>query len=200
MNYLTDAEIAIYCSASGITSKDIRDASATIDSYAQRSYGVLTYTEQVSLTKRRGFAKGKLRHYPRVTIEEVTARVLKPTGVTLVSYDPSSIYFDDEEFEYFTFVPQEPAITPAFAMTAPYELWHSPHPTSIIVKYTSGYEVIPEELKIATGMVADAIATNGGITTWKSKTNFDMTVVLSDKDDPIMSAGIRKILDRLRLK
>lgn len=200
MNYLTDAEIATYCSASGITSKDIKDASATIDSYAQRSYGVLTYTEQVSLTKRRGFAKGKLRHYPRITIEEVTARVLKPTGVTLVSYDPSSIYFDDEEFEYFTFVPQEPSITPAFAMTAPYELWHSPHPTSIIVKYTSGYEVIPEELKIATGMVADAIATNGGITTWKSKTNFDMTVVLSDKDDPIMSAGIRKILDGLRLK
>lgn len=200
MNYLTDAEIATYCSTSGITSKDIRDASATIDSYAQRSYGVLTYTEQVSLTKRRGFAKGKLRHYPRVTIEEVTARVLKPTGITLVSYDPSSIYFDDEEFEYFTFVPQEPSITPAFAMTAPYELWHSPHPTSIIVKYTSGYEVIPEELKIATGMVADAIAINGGITIWKSKTNFDMTVVLSDKDDPIMSAGIRKILNGLRLK
>lgn len=200
MNYITTDEVSTYCTSSGITEKDIRDASATVDSYAQRSYGVLEFTEQVSLKKSRGYLKGKLRHYPRVTIEEVTARVLSPTGVRLNSYDTSSIYFDDPEFEYFTFLPQQSGVTPAFAMTAPFELWHSPVPTQLIVKYTSGYETIPEELKIATGMVIDAIATNGGITTWKSKTNFDMTVVLSDKDDPVMSAGIRKILDGLRLK
>lgn len=200
MNYLTDDEIATYCSTSGLTTKDVRDASATIDSYAGRSYGLVTYTEQVSLSGRKGFPKGKLRHFPRVTIEEVTARVLKPTGVTIVSFDPSSLYFDDPEFEYFSFVPQESAMSPAFMMTAPYQLWHTPKVTNIIVKYTSGYEEIPEALKIATGMVADAIATNGGITTWKSKTNFDISVVLSDKDDPIMSQGICKILDTLRLK
>lgn len=200
MNYLTIDEISTYCSSPGLTEKDIGDASATIDSYAGRSYGVLEYQEQVTLRKTRGFLKGKLRHFPRVSVEEVTARTMAPTGVSLVSYSPMSIYFDDPEFDYFVFMPEQSGVTPAFAMTAPFELWHSPLPSQIIVRYTSGYEVIPEELKIATGMVMDAIATNGGITTWKSKTNFDTTVVLSDKDDPVLSAGIRKILNGLRLK
>lgn len=200
MNYLTVDEIPTYCSSSDFTEKDIADASVIIDSYAGRSYGVLEYNEQVSLKRTGGYLKGKLRHYPRVTVESVTARVMSPMGVRLDSYDPASIYFDDPEFEYFVFIPERSDITPAFAMTAPWELWHSPLPTQLIVKYTSGYETIPEALKRACGMVMDAIAINGGTTTWKSKTNFDTTVVLSEKDDPVLSAGIRSILSTLRLK
>lgn len=200
--YLLETEITKYCASPGLTLDDVNVASATIDSYVGRSFGIVTHTEQAKLTKKNSpygkVFKGKLRHFPRVTITSITAKV--PSyfgGLETAVYDPTNLWFDDDQFEYFTFLP--PAMGNMGIATVSPALFAKPIPVALDITYTSGYTIIPDEIKIACGQVMDAIKINGGTTTWKSRTDFDMSIILSDNEDPILSNTTIKLLELVRL-
>jgi len=200
--YLTETEITEYCSSPGLTMTEVNEASVIIDSYVGRSFGVVTHTESSKLSKKNSeygkVHKGKLRHFPRVDILAVSAKV--PSyfgGLQNVTYETTSLWFDDEEFDYYTFM--APVAGGMGISTANSALFALPLPNTLTVQYTSGYTEIPEEIKIACGQVMDAIKANGGTTTWKSRTDFDMTIVLNDKEDPIMSGGVLRLINLVKL-
>lgn len=200
--YLTEDEITMYCKSPGLTMSDVEEATAIIDSYVGRSFSSTAHTEQATLSRKNSaygkVLKGRLRHFPRIQVTSVISMV--PSyfgGLQQITYDPSSLWFDDAEFEYFMFVP--PSMGNIGITTVNPGLFATLPPSILTVEYTSGYAVIPEEIKIACGQVMDAIKVNGGTTTWKSRTDFDMTIVLNDKEDPIMSNGIIKLLNLVRL-
>jgi hypothetical protein len=200
--YLTADEITAYTVTPGLTMTDVATASATIDSYVGRSFGSMQHIEQARLTKKNGaygkVAKGKLRHFPRISVTALSAKVPSPFGgLVETTYDPGCLWFDDEEFEYFTFVP--PAFGNLGITTVNPALFASPTPTALTVTYTSGYTVIPEEIKIACGQVMDNIAINGGTVPWVSRDDYDMKIVLSDKEDSVMTNGIIKLIGLVRL-
>jgi len=199
--YLTIDEVTTYCNSPGLTADDINEASVIIDSYIGRSFGSTEHTESVKLSKKNtGYGKalkGKLRHFPRIEVTEVSAMV--PSyfgGLQQTTYDPTCLWFDDDEFEYFMFMSQT---TGGMGLTTVNPaIFSSPAPSVVTVKYTTGFSVIPEAIKRACGQIMDAIKANGGTTVWKSRQDFDMTILLSDKEDSIVSNGIIKLLNSVR--
>jgi hypothetical protein len=200
--YLTEAEISKYTRSPGLTINEVEQASAIINSYIGRSFGPTEHTEQPKLSKKNsGYGKvhkGKLRHSPRVNILEVTAMV--PSyfgGLQKVDYGIDSLWFDDDEFDYFTFMHSATMNTHTSIVNQ--SIFATPMPSVITVKYTSGYTEIPEEIKRACGMVMDAVKSNGGTVAWKSRSDFDMTVVLRDSEDPIMTNTVIRLLNSVKL-
>jgi hypothetical protein len=200
--YLTEDEIVKYTKSPGLTMGDVEQASTIIDSYIGRSLGVIAHTESVKLTKKNsqyGKAyKGKLRHLPRVEVTEVSAMV--PSyfgGLVKAEYDKGSLWFDDEDFEYFTFMQTS---TSAQSSIVPQNIFGTPTPSTITVKYSSGYTVIPDEIKRACGMVMDAVKSNGGTVAWKSRTDFDMSCVLRDNEDPILTNTVIRLLRSVNIQ
>ena len=193
MAYLTLEEIPLYCTTvPGITMDLIETASLLIDAHKGQSFTPKTYTEPSKLSKKRGdygyVYKGKLKHLPRASIVSVVSYVPSQFGgETMVSYDPMSLRFDEDDSLYFQFVPQNSPNNP-FA-TLP--------PSQLIVNYTAGYEVIPVDLKRVTGLLAENLKKNGGTFSWKSRDDFDMKITLTDSS--IFPMELKKIIDMVKL-
>jgi hypothetical protein len=191
MAYLTSDEIVTYTSIPGITMADVTIASGLIDAYKGRSFISKSYTETVKLKKKNRQYKGKLEHYPRISIDSIVAEVCSPFGGTVEqTYDSTCLSFDDDEFEYFTFVPQVSA----------QNIFPQIPPEYIKVTYKAGYEVIPEPLKIACGLICDNVKQNGGYRSFKSRQDFDMQVAFSEKEDPVMSSTVLRLINMVKLR
>lgn len=54
-------------------------------------------------------------------------------------------------------------------------------PKAVSVTYTSGYAVIPEAVKRATGILACNIKQMGGVMRWKSRDDYDIKVTLGNE-------------------
>jgi len=195
MAYISDNEIPLYTSMPGITIKDIEDATALIDAHKGRSFIEKTFVEQSKLSKKNSVYghvfKGKLKHLPRVTIEEVKAYTSSPFGgETEVFYDISCLRFDSDDEPYFNFIPQQ---------INAHNIFPSAPPLVITVTYTAGYAKnnIPVDLKKATGFLADNLKRTGGTLKWKSRSDFDMNITLAD--DGIFTTEIRKLIELVRL-
>lgn len=171
MSYLTSDEIPIYCGLStGVTMDQVEAASVLIDSYKGRSYGNTLHTEKVQLTRKHGSGctRGKLRHFPRISVGSVTAKMCSPFGTDSIDCGVDCLEFDDDESLYFTF-------------EMPRSLMFREIPKAVKVTYTSGYAVIPEAIKRATGILACNIKQMGGVMRWKSRDDYDIKVTLGNE-------------------
>lgn len=195
MAYLTADELTTYCSMPGVTLQDVLQASTLIDSYRGQSFLQKTYTEQVILKKKRqGYlmaSRGKLEHYPRTSIVSVTAEEpIYYDGTREVTYDISSLRFDADDSPYFEF--RDTSV----GTCLPYPKFQ---PLVLAVKYTAGYAVVPEVLKVITGLLCDNAKMNGGFRMYKSRQDYDMTVAFSDKEDAVLTNNICRMIDSIPL-
>ena len=195
MAYLTEEELTKYCNLPGITLQDVTQASVLIDSYKGRSFLEKTYVEHPKLTKKRNghlmAFRGKLEHYPRTSIVSVTAEELVYcNGTREVSYDISSLRFDADDEPYFEFRDTN------IGNSLPYPKFQ---PLVLTVKYTAGYAIIPESLKVICGLLCDNAKMNGGFRMYKSKQDYDMTVAFSDKEDAVLTNNICRMIDSIPL-
>lgn len=194
MAYLTETELTTYCSLPGITLQDAINASQLIDSIKGKSFLEKTYTEQVKLTRKRQGCfmvhRGKLLHYPRISIVSVTGKTPGYFGATTESYDTTSLTFDADDEPYFEFYDSTAGVHSIFPRVPP---------AVITVKYTAGYSTIPESLKVICGLLCDNIKANGGYRSYKSRTDYDMTISFGSGDDAVMSSSIVKMIDAITL-
>jgi hypothetical protein len=193
LGYLTQDEILGYCTFPGVTLDTVASASVLIDAYEGSTFLSKEYTEPAKLLKKRtpygDVYKGKLKHLPRVEVTSVTSYTPGPFGgEQLVTYDVGRLRFDEDIMPYFTFTMQAFSIHSIFLTPPPYQL---------IVSYKAGYAVIPEELKRATGMLADNLKRNGGLFKWTSRDDFDVKITLAD--DGIFTREIKQIIDLVKL-
>jgi len=183
MTYLTEAEIPLYCGlAADVSMTQVEAASALIEAYKGMTLGVREHTERVNLRHKRRDTetRGKLLHFPRIEIETVVARTRTPFGVTQTTFDAGCLEFDSPASVYFSF------FMPASAM-------FRERPASLIVTYKSGYEVIPEAVKRACGILACNIKQMGGVLRWKSRDDYDIKVTLGN--DGVMTEEVKQMLD-----
>ena len=182
MSYLTSDEIATYCGLStGVTMDHVEAASALIDAYKGCSFAPTKHTEHVTLNYKRssGDTRGKLKHFPRIEVGTVTAKTRSPFGSETIAIDSDSLEFDDDESLYFTF-------------TMPRSMMFREVPKAVSVTYTSGYAVIPEAVKRATGILACNIKQMGGVMRWKSRDDYDIKVTLGN--DGVFTEEVKAIL------
>lgn len=188
MTYLTDEEIGAYCSlVAGVEREQVEAASVLIDAYKGCSFGPQEHEERVDLVYRRALeeVRGRLKHFPRIAVEKVTARCRSPFGMEQVAYDVSCLEFDGEESEYFSFY-------------MPRNMLFRSVPKAITVKYSSGYAEVPEAVKRACGILACNIKQMGGVLRWKSRDDYDIKVTLGNEG--VMTAEVKGILDGVMVK
>jgi hypothetical protein len=193
MAYLTELEIPLYTTFPGVSMATVESASILIDAYEGSTFNSKEYTEPAKLSKKRtpygDVFKGKLKHLPRVEILEVTSYILSPFGGEfLQTYDPTQLRFDEDIMPYFTFILQQGDT---------HSIFPSPPPYQLIVKYSAGYAEVPEELKRATGLLADNLKRNGGTYKFTSRDDFDCKITLSD--DGIFTREIKQVIDLVKL-
>lgn len=188
MIYLTEEEIEAYCGlAAGVTMEHVEAASVLIDAYKGISFGPTEHTERVDLTYRRRTEenRGKLVHYPRISIESVKGKAFGIFGTSELDFGIDSLEFDGEDSPYFSFY-------------VPRRMMFTSVPKYITVKYTSGYEVIPEDIKRVCGIIACNIKQMGGILRWKSRDDYDIKVTLGN--DGVMSEEVKRIIDGVQVR
>ncbi|SFB09926.1 hypothetical protein [Selenomonas ruminantium] len=188
MTYLTEEEISRFCGlVTGVTMEHIEAASALIDAYKGCSFAPTEHEERVDLSYRRTTeeTRGRLKHFPRIAIEKITARSRTPFGVDTTNYEADCLEFDSEESPYFSFY------MPRWAL-------FREMPRALTVKYTSGYAEVPEEIKRACGILACNIKQMGGVLRWKSRDDYDIKVTLGNEG--VMTEEIKGILDGVRVQ
>ena len=193
MAYLAEEEIPLYTTFPGVSLANVEAASILIDAYEGSTFLSKEYTEPSRLSKKRtpygDVFKGKLKHLPRVEVISVTSYIPSVFGgEQLVTYDPSQLRFDEDAMPYFTFVQGN---------TGSHSMIPAPPPYQLIVKYSAGYEDAPEELKRATGLLADNLKRNGGTYKFTSRDDFDCKLTLAK--DGIFTSEIKQIIDLVKL-
>jgi hypothetical protein len=199
MAYLKEEEITSYTNLPGITMADVIRASELVDSYKGQTFLAKEYKNEVQKLKkkRQGYYetyRGQLNHLPRITITSITSDVPTPFGgFTKQTYNPSLIEFDADDEEYFSFMPQT---------DNQHNIFPSAPPSVIKVTYTAGYtsDNIPEALKVACGLICDNAKQNGGYRGFKSRTDFDLTIAFSEKEDPVLSSNVIRLINSVVLK
>lgn len=188
MTYLTEDEIEKYCGlAAGVTMEHVEAASVLIDAYKGVPFCPVEHTERVDLTYRRRTdeTRGRLTHFPRISIDSVKARTRSVFGDSTLDYGTDSLEFDGEMSPYFSFY-------------MPRRLMFHDIPKVITVTYTSGYSDIPEEIKQVCGLIATNIKQMGGVLRWKSRDDYDIKVTLGN--DGVMSEEVKRIIDGVQIQ
>lgn len=188
MIYLTAAEIPVYCGlAADVTMTQVEAASALIDAYKGCSLEPREHTERVELRCKRRDAevRGKLIHLPRIEVTDVKAKTLTPFGKMESKFDADCLEFDSPDSVYFSFY-------------MPPTMMFRDVPKVLTVTYKSGYEVIPEAVKRACGILACNIKAMGGVLRWKSRDDYDIKVTLGNEG--VMTSEVKQILDGVRVQ
>ena len=199
MAYLTENELSSYCGVvDGVTMAHVESASYLIDAFKGSSFLAQEYAEHVNFiskpTKCDPFKpfRGKVRHLPRITIEEVYTRVNSVWGeMQTIAFPPLSLLFDEDNSVYFSFYPPRRMFNSPINFTMPID--------HLMVKYVAGYEEgnYPEALKRATGMLAQNLKQLGGTLQWKSRDDYDTKVTLADNS--IFSDEIKQLVGSIPL-
>lgn len=183
-SYLTEDELTLYTNTP-ITMLEAENATLLIDAYKGMSFLPTERTDRVKLMVRDGDYgddyRGKLKHKPLVELISVTASVRYPFGIEQVDCGVDSIIFDDDCSPYFSFIPK---YNPIFA---------TPTPKIIVVKYKSGYDEIPVELKRITAQLASNLKLSGGGLKWTSREDFDLKITLTK--DGVFTNEIKRMID-----
>lgn len=159
--YLTVDEIQYFPTGTAPTEGLIIRASAIIDGYCKRAISVSTYTERIPLTN----GRGHLSYYPVVKIDEVKGRA--SYGLT------GDAFFGTPGFEPVdpNYIDIDKEIGTVWCGS---NLFGSPY-TELEVTYSSGWDPIPEKVKVACGLLVGQIASNPNSNV-KSKKDFDFSI------------------------
>lgn len=188
MSYLKENEIEKYCGlVSGVTMEQVEAASTLIDAFKGCSLLPVQNTELIDLNYKRSSMeiRGKLRHFPRISIDRILAKTVTPFGREELSLDDSCLEFDSEDSIYFSFY-------------LPRELMFRQMPKKLLISYTSGYDIIPEQVKRACGILACNIKQMGGVMKWKSRDDYDIKVTLGN--DGVFSDEVKSILRGVKIQ
>lgn len=169
MSYLKESEIVEYCGlVAGVTMAHVEAATTLIDAYKGVSLLPTQYVERTELKLKYDERRGKLRHFPRIKVEKVVAKVRSVFGEQKLELPPECLDFDDDHSLYFTF-------------NMPRELMFRKVPSYLSVTYTAGYDEVPEQVKRACGILACNIKQMGGVMRWKQRDDYDIKVTLADE-------------------
>lgn len=188
MSYLKQNEIEKYCGlVSGVTMEQVEAASALIDAFKGCSLLPTKHTELVTLNFKRTAmeVRGKLQHFPRVSIDKIQTDTMTPFGKDRIALNESCLEFDGDDSLYFSFY-------------FPRELMFHKPPKKLLVEYTSGYEIIPEQVKRACGILACNIKQMGGVMKWKSRDDYDIKVTLGNEG--VFTDEIKSILRGVKVQ
>ncbi|GGF86864.1 hypothetical protein [Paenibacillus aceti] len=159
--YLTVDDTDYFPTGTVPTESLILRASAIIDGYCKRSISLSTYTERIPLTN----GRGHLSYYPVMNVEEVKGRAAY--GWT------GDNFFGVSEFE--TVDPNYVDIDRRIGtVMCGGNLFGSPY-TELEVTYSSGWDPIPEKVKVACGLLVGQVASNPNSNV-KAKKDFDFSI------------------------
>jgi len=154
MGYLEISDLPAYAPEANVTGKEafyIARASALIDTHCHRGIGVSTYTERMDLTS----GRSHLTYLPVVSLTSARARYdtsdnpVYSSGVT----DWEDVDTDDIDINLTTGVFILPCVTGSISLAlTSMDLFNTPYNEAEIV-YTAGYATIPENVKIACGLI-----------------------------------------------
>lgn len=159
--YLSIDETDYFSIGTEPSNRLIKRASAIIDGHCKRTIAISTYTERIPLTN----GRGHLSYYPIVDVLEVKGR---PTyGFTGDNFfgspgfeivDPTSIDVDKQ----------------IGTVLSGGSLFGSPF-TEMELTYTSGWNPIPDNVKVACGLIVGLLVSNPNSNV-KSKKDFDFSI------------------------
>ncbi|OPA77463.1 hypothetical protein BVG16_13490 [Paenibacillus selenitireducens] len=160
--YLTIDDSDYVANGVQLTMPLIIRASAIIDGVCKRSIAITSYTERVPLTDNQ---RGHLSYYP---VNDVTAVRGRPThGITGIDiFGPPT--FQDVSTDILD------VDKPIGTLWCGYSLFGVPY-SELEVTYTSGWEDIPEKVKVACGLIINQLASNPNPNV-KAKKDFDLSI------------------------
>lgn len=145
-----------------LTESLIIRASAIIDGRCKREIGVKTYTERIRLTDAQ---RGHLSYYPVVDVLKAKGRP-KP-GVLGNFFGPPSF----EAIDDLSIIDVDKEIGTVWCGYSPFGSAYE----ELEVTYTSGWEIIPDKVKVACGLIVGQLFTNTNSNV-KSKKDFDFSI------------------------
>jgi hypothetical protein len=167
--YLTTADIDYVPVGVTITTALILRASAIIDGYCKREIGVKSYTERVPLTDYQNlnsYQRGHLSYYPVIEITELKGR---PKFGML----PYNLYgpLPFETISDITILDVDKEIG---SLWCGYSQFGAPY-LELEVTYTSGWNPVPDGVKVACGLLVAQLANNPNSNV-KAKKDFDLSI------------------------
>lgn len=156
---LTDSDYVT--SGNELTLQSIIRASSIIDGYCKRSISVTSYTERVPLTE---YQRGHLSYYPVLEVTELKGR---PKHGMI-----GNNFFGPPQFEAIDISTLDVDKNTG-SLWCGYSAFGTPY-MELEVTYISGWNPIPDEVKVACGMVINQLTSNSDNV--KSKKDFDYTI------------------------
>lgn len=172
--YLAEEEIGKYCTnVAGVNINDVIIASELITSYLGKTFDVKEAIESVNINNKH---RGKLNHTPVVDIIEVREYLYTPLGASVKQVDKSNIFLDLENDGYFYYTSQVNPFT-VYSFDIP---CCNNAKKRITVKYSYGYEEVPETIKVVCGMLAQNIRQLNSFVGFKKLNTLDYTVEMAN--------------------
>lgn len=185
--YLTEEEIPKYCSTvPNVTINDVIIASNLIDGYLGYSFSKSTTSETVTVNNR---FRGKLKNKPILSIDKVYQLVRTAISISRNEVKTENVYVDVENDGYFSYV----ATSFPFAMNT---FCGNRQPIKLEVTYSYGYDEIPEDIKVVTGMLAQNISQIASFAGYKKLTTLDYTIEMGNPS--FFTADMRQILTKYK--
>ncbi|WP_339309800.1 hypothetical protein NZ043_27790 [Paenibacillus sp. FSL k6-2145] len=160
--YLEVTDIDYVPAGVKLTEPLIIRASAIIDGRCKREIGVKTYTERIPLTDSQ---RGHLSYYPVLDLLSAKGR---PTQGAFGNFFGSPEF---EPIDNLNIIDVDKEIGSVWCGQSPFG---SPY-KEVEVSYTSGWEIIPDKVKVACGLLIGQMATNPNSNV-KSKKDFDYSI------------------------
>lgn len=191
--YLTEEEILTYCtSQAGVTVADVKIASALIDGYLGKSFEAKEISETVKVIRRRG----KLNHYPILSIKSAKEIITTPIGLSKQEIDVNQIVLDVESDGYFSYVaPASPFAFDVYGLGIHTLSLHTPM-KKLEVTYSYGYEDVPEDIKLVTAMLAQNIRQMQSFVGFKRLNTLDYTIEMSNPS--FFTSDMQTVLNKYR--
>lgn len=184
MTFVTMEELGTYVPTVGITQQLLNQANSIVGSIVGDISTKSVTDEVVKLNSRNvGKLKNVREMLPLVSLESVKSRGRSPFGITEEQLSIDSV--DISEFGYLTYYGSCGLSQAIFRYK----------PSQLLVSYTYGYTEVPDEIKMATSVIANGLVKRK-LDGLKQLTDYDMTFVWAD--DSIVSSDIRDILMKYR--
>lgn len=184
MTYLTIEEVGTYVASAGITEQLLNQANSIVGSIVGNISRQQVTNELLTLNSKN---MAKLKYInelsPLISIESIQTRGRGPFGITIEQIPLE--YVDIDIYGYLTYYGGCGLSQQIFRYK----------PKQLLASYTYGYDTIPDELKMATAVIARTLVKRS-LDGLKQLTDYDMTFVWTD--DSIIGSDIREILMKYR--
>lgn len=165
-----------------LTNTLILRASAIIDGYCQREIGLKTYKERIPLNNQRGHVS----YYPVEEVLSLQGRAIQ--GLM-------GNFFGIPTFEVIELsnIDIDKSIGTVWCGQSPFGSSYA----ELEIEYTSGFEVIPEKVKVACGLLVSQLASNQNPNV-KTKKDFDYAIEYFSNN--IVTPEIANLLSEYKLR